>query len=63
MSVTEVSNQENRPVVRTAQCDRSWGRDGDGQGVMRDSLLSLILKDIKLLYTMFEHFGSYKKDK
>ena len=49
MSVTEVSNQENRPVVRGAQCDRSWGRGGDGQGVMRDYLLSLILKDIKLL--------------
>ena len=50
MSVTEVSNQENRPVIRRAQCDRSWGRGGDGQeGVMRDYLLFLILKNIKLL--------------
>ena len=50
MSVKEVSNQENSPLIRGAQCDRSWGRGGDGQeGVRRDYLLFLILKDIKLL--------------
>ena len=50
MSVKKVPNQENRRIIRRAQCDGSWGRGGDGQGgVMRAYLLFLILKNIKLL--------------
>ena len=47
-------NQENKHVVRWAQCDRTWGRGGHGQeGVMRGYLTFLIKKKKIRFYRLY----------